>query len=119
MLAVAKTPLIDLRIEGEIPSDILSVLKAHFGIQLKLQEDKAVPIKETKWYKEMSQKMTVGKNISTQRNLLDWTQLELGSKLGGLSRQYISDLENDRRATSKDVAKKLADIFGIPVDNFL
>jgi len=40
-------------------------------------------------------------------------------KVGNLSRQNISNIENNRRPISKTVAKKLAEIFNIFIEKFL
>ncbi len=39
MLAVVKTPHTNLRIQGDIPGPVLSVLKAQYGKKLILRED--------------------------------------------------------------------------------
>ena len=127
MLAVAKTPLTKLRIEGEIPERILNVLQDHFGKNLQVKkspDDELVSIQNTAWYKKQKKRMTPGKEIRGHRELLGMTQSELGQKLGDQnrqykSRQYISDLENDRRAVSKQLAKQMSEIFQVSVERFL
>ncbi|HKP94198.1 MAG TPA: helix-turn-helix transcriptional regulator [Fibrobacteria bacterium] len=47
------------------------------------------------------------------------TRENLGHKLGGLSRHYVSDLEAGSRAISKSVAKTLSEIFKQPISRFL
>ena len=122
MLAVVKTPRISVRIEGEIPEPLLSLLKAEYGNKLvvKLSPDDAlVNVFETPWYKIRKRSMTPGKYMRIYRDNLDLTQEELGQKLGGLSRHYVSDLEAGSRAISKSVAKALSEIFKQPITRFL
>ena len=48
------------------------------------------------------------------------SQAELGHQLGTTwTRQKISDLEHNRRQISKEIGKKLSQIFGVPVERFL
>ena len=122
MLAVVKTPRTSVRIEGEIPSSILSLLKVEYGNKLVVKlspDDTLVNVFETDWYKTRKKSMTPGKHMRIYRDNLGLTQEELGRKLGGLSRHYVSDLEAGTRAISKTVAKVLSDIFKQPVSRFL
>jgi DNA-binding XRE family transcriptional regulator len=122
MLAVVKTPRTSVRIEGEIPEPILSLLKAEYGNKLvvKLSPDDAlVNVFETDWYKKRRKGMTPGKYMRIYRDNAGLTQEELGHKLGGLSRHYVSDLEAGSRAISKSVAKALSELFKQPVSRFL
>lgn len=122
MLAVVKTPRTSVRIEGEIPEPILSLLRAEYGNKLvvKLSPDDAlVNVFETDWYQTRKKSMTPGKYMRIYRDNAGLTQEELGHKLGGLSRHYVSDLESGTRTISKAIAKTLADIFKQPVSRFL
>jgi DNA-binding XRE family transcriptional regulator len=122
MLAVVKTPRTNIRIEGEIPSPILSALKAGFGKKLVIKQspDNAlVDVFETEWFKTRKKGMTPGKYMRIYRDNAKMTQEELGQKLGGLSRHYVSDLEAGTRSISKAVAKTLSDLFDQPVCRFL
>jgi DNA-binding XRE family transcriptional regulator len=111
-----------VRIEGEIPEPILSLLRAEYGNKLvvKLSPDDAlVNVFETDWYQTRKKSMTPGKYMRIYRDNAGLTQEELGHKLGGLSRHYVSDLESGTRTISKAIAKTLADIFKQPVSRFL
>ncbi len=121
MLAVVKTPHIKLLVEGEISKAFLSYLKHHFGNQLKIQDDdeEYINIEETEWYKEMSKKITPGDAIQCYRENYGWTQAELGKRMGGVSRQRVSDYENGRREVSKKMAKQLSKLFKVPVERFI
>ena len=121
MLAVVKTPHINMRIEGKIPAKVLSFLKSYYGSKLQVEDpdEAAIPIRQTAWYKKMETATTPGTEIRGHRELLGISQQSLGTQLGGKSRQYISDLETGRRAVSKDLAKQLAAIFDISAERFI
>lgn len=122
MLAVVKTPHTKLRMEGEIPATVLNFLKNYYGRKLMVKDaadDTAVSIRKTSWYKEMKKTMTPGKEIRGHRELMGMTQEQLGENLGGKSRQFVSDLENDRRSVSKELAKQFSWIFGVSADRFI
>ena len=53
------------------------------------------------------------------RNNFGFSQAELGKRLEGLSRHNISDMENNRRGISKDIAKKLGVVFDVSIDRFI
>ncbi len=122
MLAVVKTPHTNLRIQGDISGAVLSVLKAEYGKKLVIKkeaDDELVKIMDTDWYKQQKKTMTPGKYLRVYRENKDLTQEELGQKLGGLSRHYVSDLETGNRAISKNIAKILSELFKQPVTRFL
>lgn len=117
MLAVAKTPRIKLKIEGDVPPALLVMLKKTFGKDLKIEEDEYVNVRDTSWYKK--KKMTPAMRVKEYRDIFEFTQAQLGEMLGGKSRQYVSDIENDRRSISLDSAKKLSKIFDTGVEKFI
>lgn len=122
MLAVVKTPRTKIKIEGDIPKPILKVLKLEFGKNLKIKEepgDELVDLFDTDWFKDRKKKITPGKTLRTYRENKGWNQEKLGKKLGGFSRQYISDLENGRREISKNLAKTLSKLFQVSPVRFI
>lgn len=120
MLAVVKTPHIDLKIEGEIPPQVLQVLQSTWSNELVLEaDDDYVEYSKTEFSKQNRKKMTPGIKVRASRELNGWTQSELGKELGGLSIQNVSDIENGRRAISKKIAEKLSDVFKLPMDYYL
>jgi hypothetical protein len=122
MLAVVKTPHTSLRIEGDIPKPVLSVLREQYGKKLVLKEsadDALVDVFETDWYKTRKKSMTPGKYLRIYRENAGLTQEEVGHKIGGFSRRYVSDLETGHRAISKNVAKALSVLFKQPLIRFL
>ena len=82
-------------------------------------DDEPVNVFETDWYQARKNAMTPGKYCRIYRENKGLTQDELGQKLGGLSRRYVSDLETGHRTISKNVAKALSELFKQPVVRFL
>lgn len=124
MLAVVKTPRTKKKfvVEGDIPNKLLVFLEKNFGKYLTIDnddDDEYVNFRDTAWYKKMKKSWTPGKSVRVYRMRDQLTQAQLGRKLGGLSIQKISDIENNRRGISKELAKKLATLFGTSVDRFI
>jgi DNA-binding XRE family transcriptional regulator len=123
MLAVVKTPHIRIRIEGRIPSRLITVLKEEYGKGVRLvndteADDELVDVFQTDWYRRTKARLTPGKNLRIYRQNSKMTQVQLG-KLIGLPKQYISNMENDIRPVSKNMAIKLAAIFKTSVARFI
>jgi DNA-binding XRE family transcriptional regulator len=114
-----KTPRTKVLIEGVVSSRLLSALKEDFGDKLIIEDDEYELVKNMHWYKDTKDRMKANDYMHVYREIRCLTQDQLGKKLGGLSRQWISDIENGRRPIGKEVAKKLAEIFNTSVDKFL
>ena len=122
MQAVVKTPHIKVNIEGDIPENLLKVLKEDFGNKLKLinnPDEEIINAFETDWYKDIKKKMKPGDYIRIDRQNKNLTQAELGKLIVNTSRQYISDIENGRRVVSLKLAKELAKIFDRSFERYL
>jgi DNA-binding XRE family transcriptional regulator len=123
MQAVVKTPHIEISVRGsEISPKLMEVLKEEYGQELHLvmdEGDELVNIFETQWYKGIKGKMTPGKYLRVYRENKGLTQVQLGKALGGIPRQHISNMENDHRAISLKMARKLCDLLGAPIERFL
>lgn len=102
-----KTPLIDVDIFGEGAMKVVELIQK-ITTEGEVIVDEIIDVEETDWYKETE--LTSGDWINTDRYNAGWTQKELGEKIGK-SKQYISDLENNRRSVSLELAKKLAEVF--------
>lgn len=59
--------------------------------------------------------MNIGSRITTLRKEKNWSQTELG-KLVGVSREIIGRYERNDVLPSIEVAKKIADAFGVSLD---
>ena len=122
MLAVVKTPHIEINIKGEIPEKLISVLEEEYGQDVEISEEddeELVNIFETDWYKDIKARMLPGDNIRIYRENFGFTQTELGKRLGNISRQYISNMERGTRNISLKMAKKLAKIFDVSPEKFI
>lgn len=122
MQAVVKTPHIEIKIKGDIPEKILTVLKEEYGKKchlIKEDDDKLVDIFKTDWYKNIKEEKKPSDNLKIYRKINKITQEKLGELLGGIPKQHISNMENNIRPISKQTAKKLSKIFNVPVDRFI
>ncbi len=122
MLAVVKTPLIDIHIKGRIPSRLVTVLKKEYGKKVHLTkeaDDELLDVFQTDWYKRIKKTLTPGTNLKIYRQNLGLTQAQLGEKLGNLPKQFVSNMENGIRPISKKTALKLAKLFRTSVDRFI
>ncbi len=92
-----------------------------FGQDIELIEDeeKLVNIFETNWYKQISATLTSGDAVKVYRENLGLTPAELGKKLGDLTAEEIFEMECNKRRINRKVAKKLSQLFDVPIDRFL
>ena len=123
MLVVVNQPLInDFRIEGTLSSSFLDNLRKEFGDDMKIvkqDEDEGwIDVDDLDWFKEAVAKETPGSNLRFYRKLNGMTQKELAEKLA-MSKQHVSDMENDRRAISKKTAKELGKLFKVSPVRFI
>ncbi len=119
MLAVVKTPRTNIRIEGDVPKSLLTLLKKEYGKDLKVKEEEEyVNLFETDFYKNIEKNLTPGFTVRTYRQNIQMTQKELGKKVR-VSRAFICDIEHERRCISKEMAKKFSALFKISVENFI
>jgi len=115
-----KTPLIKIDINGEISKKHLSLLKKEYGDNLQLiDDDEYIDVFTTDWYKSIEKQMTPGKNLKIYRINRGLTQIQLGELLGGIPKQHISNMENDKRPISLKMAKKLSKILKTSVERFI
>jgi DNA-binding XRE family transcriptional regulator len=122
MLAVVKTPHISVQIQGIIPPKLIDVLRDEYGKRMHLvkeADDQLVDVFKTDWYKRTKARLTPGKRLRIYRQNLKLTQAALGKQLGGIPKQFVSNMENDIRPISKKMALKLADIFEVSVAKFI
>ena len=123
MLAVVKIPRTKIplfEVRGDIPEKILAYLRKEYAVDVEESEDEEyVVAQETDWYKELKASLTPGDTIRIYRENLGLSQVQLGEKLGGLSRQKISDYENGRRTIGKELAKLLSKLLKVPIDRFI
>ena len=87
-------------------------------IRNKKIEDDMMNVEDMGWYKEEAADDSPGKALRFYRRLKGLSQPELAEMLG-ISRQSISDLENDRKPISRIMAKELSGIFNVPASRFI
>ena len=122
MQAVVKTPHIRIQMSGRIPTSLLNVLKNEYGRKVKLvqdPDDEKVDVFATSWYRKTEAEITPGFTLKLYRQNWKMTQTELGQKLGGVPKQYISNMENGTRPISKKMAISLLNIFQVSVERFI
>ncbi len=122
MLAVVKTRHISVQIQGIIPPRLIDVLRDEYGERMHLvkeADDQLVDVFKTDWYKHTKARLTPGKRLRSYRQNLKLTQAALGKELGGIPKQFVSNMENDIRPISKKMALKLAGIFEVSVAKFI
>lgn len=130
MLAVVKKlrtskPIFTVR--GTIPNWMISRLKKEYKTGLIIKEDDTknvetntrVDIFETAWFSDIDSKTTPGENMKMYRENSGLTQAALGDKLGSIPRQNVSMMESGKRGISKETAKKLSQLFNVPVSRFI
>ena len=111
-----KTPRIEINIKGEIPDRLMSVLEEEYGGQIQLLEDndeEAVNVFETAWYRDVKSKMTPGDNLRIYRENRGLTQAKLGEMLGESA--YLKY----ERSISLKTARKLAVLFKVSPEKFI
>lgn len=92
MQAVVKTPHTEIIINGIVSTGILEALRQEYGNDLKIiEEDQAVNVFETEWYRTVKANMKPGDYVRICREKKGWTQTELGMMLGGIPRQHVSN----------------------------
>jgi DNA-binding XRE family transcriptional regulator len=122
MLAVVKTPHINVQIQGRIPSRLIDVLRDEYGKRFRLikeEDDQLVDVFKTDWYKRTAARLTPGKRLRIYRQNNRMTQSDLGEQLGGIPKQFVSNMENGIRPISKKMALKLAKLFEVSVAKFI
>ncbi len=121
MQAVVKMPRTKpFTVQGEtIPDMVLSFLRENGNVEIIEDDDELIDVTETDWYKNIKTELTPAENVRFYRMNREYTLSQLGEKLGGLSRQNVSDIEQGRRAISKEMAHKLAKVFSTNYRRFL
>ena len=119
MQVVVKKP--HIRMEGDISPELIQYLRERYeGVDvIENEDDYLLEVTQTDWYRRIRSQISPGENLRIYRGLHGLTQEQLGKKLGNFTRQNISNMERERRAISKTVAKRLAELFDVSVEKFL
>jgi ribosome-binding protein aMBF1 (putative translation factor) len=106
MLAVVKTPHIELSINGEGSKEALDWLARKFRVQVISGNDEKVNIEDTDFYREME--------VNRSGNLLEAARLKAGlsqkqlAEAAGVRQTMVSEYENGRRKITKNMAERFA-----------
>ncbi len=117
MQVVVKKP--HIRIDGDIPKLLIEFLEKNYSdVEVITKPDEEyIDIEDTAVYKNTI--VTPGDAVRIYRENKEWTQAELGEKLGGIPKQTISNIETGTRPISKKMAINLSKLFEVTVDNFI
>ena len=99
-------------------SDIHEIRRKYADFVLD-KDDDVVDWHKTDLHKELARETTPGVLLKDLREVHGWTQKELGEKIGGVPSTRICDWECEQRAISKEYAKKLEELFHVPVGRFI
>lgn len=114
MPAAVKQRRTDRRVQVTVPASLLSELRKRYGTKgLVVESERAsTNFRNTEWFKEISGELTPAEALRTYRKNRGFTLAQLAKLLGPTIRiQNVSNMENGSRGISKDMARKLAEIF--------
>jgi ribosome-binding protein aMBF1 (putative translation factor) len=113
MLALVKTPHIEISLHGEHVAELLDWIKKKFDVTVLAEEpeEEFVSIESTDYWGEM-EKNRVGNLLAGARLKAGLTQAELAEKLG-IRQNMVSDYERGRRTYSDTMARRLSETLKI------
>lgn len=109
MPAAVKTHPINIRFKSHTPKRVIQSVRKQYSSYI-IADDETVDWFKTDLHKEISSRMTPAKTLRTFREMTGWTLAETGKRIG-VSPYRVSDYETGQRDISKDLAKKLAEVF--------
>jgi DNA-binding XRE family transcriptional regulator len=124
MLVVVKKPHTKrplFEISGRmIPAWILDGVKKNYGTNANIEENEneLIRVEDSDWYKEMKKTITPGDSLRIYRTRDHLTQVALAAKIGA-TQQRINEWEKGKREMSKEIAKKLGELFGTSPVKFI
>ena len=119
MLAVVKTPHIEISLNGEGAKEALGWLSRKYKVTIIDGENgkgDAVPIEETDFWREMNENR-VGNLLEGARLKAGLTQKQLAAKCD-IKQNMVSDYETGKRRLSKNMAKRFAVALGVKAERF-
>ena len=118
MLALVKTPRIELSIHGERVDELIAWIRKRYDVSVLSTEDleESVPVEETEFWKEM-EKNRVGNLLAGARLKARLTQAQLAKKLG-IQQNMVSDYERGRRQISPSMAKRFGAVLHVKEGHF-
>ena len=108
MLALVKTPHIELSIHGKGIEELVAWIRKKYDLTVLSPEngEDSVPVEETEFWKEM-EKNRIGNLLAGARHKARLTQAQLAKKLG-IQQNMVSDYEHGRRRLSPLMAKRFS-----------
>ena len=118
MLALVKTPRIELSIHGERVDELIAWIRKRYDVSVLSTEDleESVPVEETEFWKEM-EKNRVGNLLAGARLKARLTQAQLAKKLG-IQQNMVSDYERGRRQVSPSMVKRFGAVLHVKEEHF-
>ena len=107
-----------IRIEGELPEDVVAYLRSRFDDVEVENTDELVDWFETDLHRRISERMNGGDVIRVYRENAGLTQKALAAKLG-VKRPNVTAMERGKRPIGKAMADKLSKVFNVPREYFL
>jgi ribosome-binding protein aMBF1 (putative translation factor) len=116
MLAVVKTPHIEMSITGAGAKKAIAWLSRKFEVKI-ISADNAdsVNIEDTDFWKDM-ERNKVGNHLAGARIKAGLTQKQLAEKIA-IKQTMISDYETGRRRLTQNMAHRLAEVLNIRPSN--
>jgi ribosome-binding protein aMBF1 (putative translation factor) len=113
MLALVKTPRIELSIHGERAEEIIAWIRKKYEVSILSTDDaeESVPVEETEFWKEM-EKNRVGNLLAGARLKAQLTQGQLAKKLD-IRQNMVSDYERGRRPLSPRMARRFSAVLQV------
>jgi len=115
MLALVKTPRIEIAVNGEGAQVALDWLARKFTLTVIAADTK--PIEETAFWREMSLNR-VGNLLEAARLKARMTQRQLAHTVG-IAQNMVSDYETGRRPLARGMAERMAKALGVKVERLL
>jgi len=107
--AAVKTQSISISFKPRTPARVIHAVRQQFSNYI-VAKVASVDRFETDPHNERVARKTPAKTLRILREKRGWTLAETGEKIGA-SPYRVSDYETGRRAISKEMAKKLAEVF--------
>lgn len=120
MLAVVKTPHIEISINGDGAKEAIAWLSRKFDVSVVSPENaqnEAINIEDSDFWKSMQQNR-VGNLLEAARIKAGLTQKQV-AVAAGIKQNMVSDFENGRRRMSGRMARRLADALGVNVERLV
>ena len=118
MQVVAKTPPIDVKVDGKGVDAFIGIIKRSIPDVQIIETDEPQDIDDWDYYAEMKARLTPAKALKIRRENAGLTQVQLAEKCG-IQAAYIALMETEKRSIGAQTAKKLAAALDCSVSDFI